>query len=74
MSRFKNIQVIDGADNCAFPIFQATEAEFAAVFPEPGQDIEYAEDLFARLPAEAERILSKIWQRPIRKQDAMGRR
>ena len=27
---------------------------------------------WGKLPAEAERILSRIWQRPIRKQDAMG--
>ncbi len=41
----KNIQIIDGARNCTFSIFQATDEEFLLVFPEPGQDIQYAEDL-----------------------------
>jgi hypothetical protein len=41
----KNIQVIDGADNCTFSIFQATDEEFAAIFPQSGQDIQLSEDL-----------------------------
>ena len=35
----KNIQIIDGADNCTFSIFQATDEEFSLIFPEPLQDI-----------------------------------
>jgi catechol 2,3-dioxygenase-like lactoylglutathione lyase family enzyme len=69
----KNIQVIDGALNCTFSLFQATDEEFALIFPEPRQDIQYAEDL-AKLP-EQEAInlaLGRIWERPIRKQDAQG--
>ena len=34
----KNILVIDGAENCAYSVFQATEAEFRLIFPEDGQD------------------------------------
>ncbi len=41
----KNIQVIDAATNCTFSLFQATDEEFALLFPEPRQDIQYAEDL-----------------------------
>jgi len=41
----KNIRVIDGALNCTFSIFQATEDEFVLLFPDPRQDIQYAEDL-----------------------------
>jgi hypothetical protein len=69
----KNIQVIDGALNSTFSIFQATDEEFALLFPEAGQDIQYAEDLphLADQPA-VEAALSRIWQRPIRKRDAMG--
>ncbi len=69
----KNIQVIDGGLNCTFSVFQATEEEFALLFPEPRQDIQYAEDL-ALLPRqeEVEAALGWIWQRPIRKQDALG--
>jgi hypothetical protein len=66
----KNIQVIDGALNCTFSIFQATDEEFALLFPEPGQEIQYAEDLDPRVA----QILgaSPIWERPIRKRDAHG--
>jgi len=43
------------------------------LFPEPRQDIQYAEDL-ALLPRqeEVETALRRIWERPIRKQDALG--
>ena len=69
----KNIQVIDGALNCTFSIFKATEEEFALLFPEPRQDIQYAEDL-GLLPRqdEIEAALGRIWERPIRKRDALG--
>jgi hypothetical protein len=69
----KNIQVIDGALNCTFSIFQATDEEFALLFPEPRQDIQYAEDLVL-LPRqdEVEAALRQLWERPIRKQDALG--
>ena len=50
----KNIQIIDGALNCTFSLFQATDEEFQLLFPGELQDIQYAEDLFsqqARLPS-----------------------
>ena len=69
----KNIQVIDGAANCTFSIFQATEEEFALLFPESGQDIQYAEDLpLLAKHDEVDAALERVWQRPIRKQDALG--
>lgn len=64
----KNVQVIDGADNCTFSIFQLTDDEFAQVFPGAGQDIQFAEDL----TKVATRSLSAAWERPIRKPDAVG--
>lgn len=64
----KNVQVIDGAVNCAFGIFQATGAEFALIFPAALQEIEFAEDL-ARQAVDA---LVAVWDRPVRKQDANG--
>ena len=69
----QNIQVIDGALNCTFSIFQATDEEFALLIPEPRQDIQYAEDL-GTLPRQREigAALALIWQRPVRKQDAHG--
>jgi hypothetical protein len=69
----KNIQIIDDASNCTFSIFQATDEEFRLLFPDPGQDIQYAEDL-AELPHKKAitDALRKIWTRPIRKRDAQG--
>ncbi|PBC05931.1 hypothetical protein CK220_01785 [Mesorhizobium sp. WSM3860] len=68
----RNIQIIDGALNATFSIFQATEEEFAAIFPD-GQDMELAEDLFERLgDEEAGRVLAQLWNRPILKRDALG--
>ena len=69
----KNIQIIDGAENCTFSIFQATDEEFSLVFPDPGQDMEYAEDIDARPNREKVfAALTAVWERPIRKQDANG--
>ena len=68
----KNIQIIDGASNATFSIFQATDEEFAAIFPD-GTDMELIEDLSARLGQEkAGKILGPLWQRPILKRDALG--
>jgi hypothetical protein len=69
----KNIQIIDGAANCTFSLFQATEEEFALLFPEARQDIQYAEDIHA-LPQQQQTgaALKRIWERPVRKQDANG--
>lgn len=69
----KNIQVIDGAVNATFNIFQATDDEFAAIFPGPGQDIEVVEDYCSRVGEdEARKTLSGIWERPIYKHDLQG--
>jgi hypothetical protein len=69
----KNIQIIDGALNCTFSFFQATEEEFLLLFPASRQDIQYAEDL-NDLPMQEEinLALQQVWQRPIRKQDVQG--
>jgi hypothetical protein len=68
----KNIQIIDGARNATFSVFEATDDEFAAMFPND-RDMELAEDLFERLgETEAVRILAPLWNRPILKRDAMG--
>jgi hypothetical protein len=69
----KNIQIIDGALNCTFSIFQATNEDFVLLFPEPHQDIQYAEDVLS-LPRQEEicSALNRMRERPIRKQDAHG--
>jgi hypothetical protein len=54
----KNIQIIDGASNATFSIFQATEEESAVIFPD-GRDLEIADDLIKRPgEKEADRVLS----------------
>jgi hypothetical protein len=69
----KNIQIIDSAVNCTFSIFQATPEDFDLLFPEPGQDIQFSEDL-ASLPHQKAVMtaLGKLWERPIKKCDAVG--
>lgn len=68
----KNVQIIDGAANATFSVFQATEEEYAAIFPD-GRDMELAEDLIERLgDDEAGRVLMTLRNRPILKRDAPG--
>ncbi len=68
----KNIQIIDGADNATFSVFQATDEEFAAIFP-GDRDMELVEDFFERAGEEAAiSVLTPLWERPILKRDALG--
>jgi hypothetical protein len=68
----KNIQVIDGAQNTVYDIFQATDEEFALIFPE-GQDVAFIDEVMARGPEkELDEASDRIWTRRIAKRDAMG--
>ena len=68
----RNIQIVDGAVNATFSVFQATENEFAVIFPD-GRDMEIADDLVERVgKEEAGRVLAALWARPVLKRDAMG--
>ena len=69
----KNIQVIDGAENCAYSIFAVSDRAFKAIFPGDGQDIEFIEDFIRRVGRKkASQILAPIWRRRIDKQNANG--
>lgn len=69
----KNIQIIDGADNATYSIFQATDDEFAQIFPLPGQDLEVVEDYVTRVGDDSARqTLTKLWERPAFKQQVQG--
>jgi len=69
----KNVQIIDGAMNCTYSIYAFTDEQFALLFPEEGQDIEFIEDVAVRLsPEQQERAFSGAWTRPVRKSDAQG--
>ena len=68
----KNIQIIDGAINCVYDIFAATDEEFAAIFPE-GTDIAFIDEVYAREnPEKLDGIFSELWRRPVPKDQAMG--
>ena len=68
----KNVQLIDGAANCAYDIFAISDDDFALLFPEPGQDIEFAEDFFVRLGDEAARVYSCLWHTRLDKSKVNG--
>ena len=69
----KNIQVIDGAVNCTYPIYSVTEEEFRVLFPENGQDIEFIEDAIERVgDDELGRVMANVWKRPVNKPDVVG--
>ena len=61
----KNIQVIDGADNCAYDVFSISDRMFEIIFPLEGQDVEFMDEVIERLgQEEAERLLQGIWDNP----------
>ena len=68
----KAIQVIDEADNCLYEIYQATDEEFAKLFPSD-TDIQFIEDVITRLgDSESSELLKKLWARPIDKKKVSG--
>ena len=68
----KNIQIINGANNATFSLFQATEDEYAELFVD-GTDMDLIEDVIDRLGDDrAGEILMAIWERPVLKRDANG--
>jgi hypothetical protein len=73
VTSMKNIQVIDGAMNCSYDLFSVTEDEFAVLFPEIGQDIEFIEDVIGRVGDESlGRMMRNVWDRPVKKSDVVG--
>ncbi len=67
----KNIQIIDGARNCVYDIFQTDEKGFKLIFPEEGQNIQFIEDLNVET-SELDEVFEKLWNRPVRKEDVQG--
>ena len=65
----KNIQIMDRAVNATFSLFQATDDEFAAIFPGPGQDIELIED-FTERAGEEQALRINDHDRDCKRQDA----
>jgi hypothetical protein len=69
----KNIQVIDGAMNCVYDIFAATDEEFVLIFP-PGQDVAFIDEVYGRGLEEAalNSAFEALWTRRVVKEQAMG--
>jgi hypothetical protein len=70
--QMKNIQVIDGADNCVYDIFAATDDEFLMIFP-LGHDIAFIDEVYDQGNQDALSLAFKsIWERRIKKSEAIG--
>ena len=68
----KNIQIIDGANNATFSVFQINEDDFLLIFPND-QDMELIEDLIERLgQRKVRKILQPVWNQPVLKIDVQG--
>lgn len=68
----KNIQIIDGAQNCVYDVFAATDDEFSLIFPN-GTDIAFIEEVYAKGDEQAlDAAFNNIWKRRVRKRDAQG--
>jgi len=64
--------VIEGAENGTFSIFATGKKAFRQLFPD-GQDIEFLDDLFARLGKKrAKRLLADLWEHPVEKSEIRG--
>lgn len=69
----KNIQVIDGANNCTYDVFAMKDDEFNILFPAPGQDIEFIEDAIDRVgDEELGAVMRNVWKRRVKKADING--
>ena len=73
----KTIMVIDGGLNCAYDCFGVEDDMFATIFPEPGQDIEFIEDVLKRLrkfhKETGPRVdFSPIWENYIERKNVQG--
>jgi len=68
----RNILIIDRAVNATFSVFQATDEEFATLFPN-GEEIDVVEDVIQRAgDAIAAEIFARVWERPILKSEVQG--
>ena len=68
----KNIQVIDGAVNCVYDIFQATDEEFKIIYPN-GEDVAFIDEVYAKGEKELlDKAFTAIWARRVPKVQANG--
>ena len=68
----KNVQVIDGADNCSYEVFALPDDDFDAMFPN-GADVEFISDFIARVGQDnANRIAGSMWKNRQDKKKIVG--
>ncbi|WP_349970771.1 hypothetical protein [Pseudomonas caspiana] len=68
----KNIQIIDGASNCVYDIFSATDEEFSLIFPK-GTDIAFIDEIYDRENNELlDAAFNNIWSRRVDKFQVAG--
>lgn len=71
--QMKTVLIVDGADNCAYDFFGASDGLFRIIFPEEGQDIEFIEDLLDRESEDyLEPLFRAMWANPIHKKHVNG--
>lgn len=69
----KNFQFIEPAENCAFLVHEAEDSDFALIFPADGQDVEFFEDLVARLGEVAVgQLIARATKRWVAKPEVRG--
>lgn len=68
----KNIQIIDGADNCTYSIFSVPDEIFREIFPNE-TDIEFIDDFIKRVGEDRATEISNImWSNPAAKRSVCG--
>ena len=69
----KNVLIVDGAQNCAYDIFAATDEEFLLMFPVECQDIAFIDEILAEESRPAlDQAFKRMWQRPVEKKTISG--
>lgn len=68
----RNVQVIDGAANCTYEIYAVPLDVFDILFPEPGQDLEFVEDVAERLPKDKRDALSRLYAERLDRRSVRG--
>jgi len=68
----KNIQIIDGAVNCVYDIFAASDDDFSLIFP-AGQNVAFIDEVYTRGSKVAiDAAFERIWKARIPKRLVQG--
>ncbi len=69
----KNVQIIDGADNCTFSIFQFSDEQFEIIFGADGQNIAFIDEVALAISSDQyKNAFESVWDRPILKHEIAG--